>query len=392
MVIVGLIGILISTFSFRIVRSDWDPSIMKVMTGVFALHLLAAAAYWQYALAFGADSFLYYSDAYGHSKLPIETGTIFTVHFVQAIKSVLGGSYLDYFILFQSFGLIGIALVVRTLVEVTEDLGQRLLPWDKALLFLPGLHFWTSGIGKDAPLFLAVALSVWASVKLERRLPAMLLALLIMLPFRPHIAAIAVLALLVTLIFDTRTKLSLKVPLVATAIMGAVYILGTVQSQFNLGALDSEAVESFISSKQEYGMRTQAGAVLSELPLPFKIASLLFRPFFFDAGGAFGLVVSLENVVMLVMFGTLAVRFKTVFRLAADVIYVRYSLVFALTLIVLLSLVTYNVGLGLRQKFMVVPAVLVLFITLVSYRRALGAERDMSSDYDLAPEPQAAGQ
>ena len=39
-----------------------------------------------------------------------------------------------------------------------EELGQTQSKYVYLLLFLPGLHFWTSAIGKDAPLFLGVAI------------------------------------------------------------------------------------------------------------------------------------------------------------------------------------------------------------------------------------------
>lgn len=388
MIIVGLIGILISALSYFIAFPRPAPGDGKLFASCAALHILASVGYWQYAQINGADTILYYADAYRMAQLPTETGTIFVTQFVQVIKTRIGGSYLDYFILFQSFGMIGIACVIRSFGEVTADLGETLLPWMKALLFLPGLHFWTSAIGKDSALFLAVALSIWAMINIERRFPALILALVIMYPVRPHIAAISVIALIVTLTFDARTKLVLKIPLGAIAMAGAFFTLRTVQDTFRIENLDYGSITNFIADKQAYGMGTQAGAVLTELPFPLKIASLLFRPFFFDAGGADGLISSFENIVWLFMFGTFVVRAPTLFRLASKIVYVRYCLIFTITLIVLLSLITYNVGLGLRQKYMVMPAVLLLFVTLISYRRSAASVPEQGYLLDPTPNEQ----
>jgi hypothetical protein len=52
-----------------------------------------------------------------------------------------------------------------------------------------------------------------------------------------------------------------------------------------------------------------------------------------------------------------------------QIMLVRYSLIFAVALIALLSLVYYNVGLGLRQKMMMMPGLLTVFAaTLANVR------------------------
>jgi hypothetical protein len=72
---------------------------------------------------------------------------------------------------------------------------------------------------------------------------------------------------------------------------------------------------------------------------------------------------------MVVMVGTLLWRFGDSVRLARQVFFLRFALVFAGTLALLLSMVYYNVGLGLRQKVMFMPALLTFFVALVAVRR-----------------------
>jgi hypothetical protein len=380
----GLIGVLIGLASYRIAFPHRNPGDFGLFIACYSAHIAATLTYWLYSQSFGADAILYYTDAYGWAQNPFAAGSVFTVQFTQLIKSVFGGTYLDFFLLFQSFGFLGIALIIRSLHEVTADLGQPLLRWEKALLFLPGLHFWTSAIGKDAPLFAAVSLSVWAMINIERRFAWLALAVAIMFPFRPHIAGIVMLSLLATLLFDARIRLVLKVPIALVAIAGAVYILTAVEQSFKMAAFDPEAIGDFLATKQSYGLRTDTGSMILSLPFPLRVLSLLFRPFFLDANGIFGIIVSFENLALLIIFGTLIVRLPTLLRLSVSVIHVRYCLVFAATLIVLLSLVIYNVGLGLRQKYMVMPAILLLFVTLSAYRRALAAP---AGAYGFAAQP-----
>jgi small-conductance mechanosensitive channel len=101
-----------------------------------------------------------------------------------------------------------------------------------------------------------------------------------------------------------------------------------------------------------------------------RLLSLLFRPLFLDAQGAFGLIASLENVFIIVLLVTLFRNFGQLMRMIRQVFFIRFAAVFALILIVLLSLVYYNVGLGLRQKIMFMPALLTMFVAVLAVRRS----------------------
>jgi hypothetical protein len=210
-------------------------------------------------------------------------------------------------------------------------------------------------------------------MRIEQRWIAFAAAIVIMFFIRPHIAGLATISLAITLIMDQRTAFWVRVALVLLACGASIVIIRSVLITFQIDTLSSGSISDFIASKQEYGSRSEEGAVLRSLPLPLKIASLLFRPLFFDAKGIFGLVASLENVVIFLVFAAIVVRAGVLVRLSFTVPYLRYCMVFSVTLTLLLGMITYNVGLGLRQKYMVMPAVLLMFITLVAFRRATKA-------------------
>jgi predicted benzoate:H+ symporter BenE len=109
---------------------------------------------------------------------------------------------------------------------------------------------------------------------------------------------------------------------------------------------------------------------------PVRLFSLLFRPLFLDASGTPALVASAENAIFLLLVGTLVLHAGKVFRMARAVTYVRYALAFALMVALLLTITYYNVGLGLRQKTMFVPAILVMFVTYRALRRRAAALRE----------------
>jgi len=375
-IVIGLTGILLSIACYWLVFPTSDQRDPWLFALILIMHLGMTLLYWQYSLSNPADSRLYYYDWVGLANRDIKAGSILLTKIISFTKSLFGGSYLDFFLFFQAFGLAGICITLRIFIEICEDLGQRLDTTIKILLFMPGLHFWTSAIGKDAPLFFAVALSILAMLNIERRHWMFAVALIVMLPLRPHIAAIAVIALIATLMLDRRVRASVRLPLLAIAAVGATWIFATAQQTLSLDEISPESIDEFLASRQDYGMSTgEEGASIVSLPFPLKVASLLFRPLFFDARGLFGIVVSAENLVVLGVFSVIIFRVKDASALFRSLPFFRYSCIFSGITIVLLSLVTYNVGLGLRQKFMTMPAVLVIFVSLIAYRRTAASMR-----------------
>jgi hypothetical protein len=55
---------------------------------------------------------------------------------------------------------------------------------------------------------------------------------------------------------------------------------------------------------------------------------------------------------------------------AQAALFARFAILFFILLVILLALVNYNVGLGLRQKMMTMPALLVFFAAMVAVREA----------------------
>jgi len=326
--------------------------------------------YWQYAMANPADANAYFRGPDRWLGPELRPGAIFIAKTVDLLKSVAGGSMLDFFLLFQSFGMIGIALLMRCFFEIAEDLRQPLPFYLVALLFLPGIHFWSSALGKDAPLFMSCALCVWAMIRIERRYPAFLLALAVMGAIRPHVAGISMLALVLTLTLDSRVSFRFKVPFSMVAAVGAVAVANMMQAAFDISAFDPDDVTDFLASKQEYGASSALAAGVGDLPYPLRILTLLFRPLFFDASGMMGIIVSVENAVILGMSAWIIYDARTVWKLFTKVTLFRFCTLFSLILILLLSWINYNVGLGLRQKMMAMPAILVLFVTLRLFKQA----------------------
>ena len=367
----GLLGILISLAGFRFGRAGESRARLVLFVLLLLAHVGATIAYYLYAQEFGGDVQMYYNDPYGIYGQGTGLSTVFLINFVQTLKTNIGGSFLDYFLLFQAMGFWGILFVLRTFDDIHQELGQPIFKFVYLLLFLPGLHFWTSAIGKDAPLFLGVAMCTWGSFRLQTRYPAFAAGLGIALVIRPHIALIALAALALTVVMDRRTRLLVRFALFTVALAGLGATAGLVQNSFyGLNMSSADSVSEFIETKSSVSEESGGDVSIIGASFPVKLVSLLFRPFFIDATGLLGYVASLENVVLLIIILTLLFRFGLSLAVARQTLFARFSAFFFVMLTMLLAMVNYNVGLGLRQKMMMMPTLLVFLATVLAVRTA----------------------
>jgi hypothetical protein len=260
---------------------------------------------------------------------------------------------------------------MRIFEEIYDTMGLEQPFYVYLLLFIPGFHYWSSAIGKDSLFFFATALALWGSLRLKERLPAIGFGLLLMLAIRPHIAVVAMAALAVTVVGDRGTSGPVRFFLFIGAVIGTVFSISTVWNTFEIDLTRVDAISDHLAGREALVQTEAAGRTAVNAIYPLRVLSLLFRPFFFDASGALGLVVSLENAALVPVFGALVLKRKMAWALIKGVPFARYAFVSALGVLLVLSLGYYNVGLGIRQKAtMILPGILVFFVALVAALKA----------------------
>jgi hypothetical protein len=367
--LLGVLGILLGLLAWPYAVIDRTRARAVVFALAFLAHALSAIVFWLYTQTNASDASLYYMDPYNMMENGFGLSTQFVVWIVQIIKGVVGGTYLDYFLLFQAVGFFGLAILMRIMEEIFLEMDTPQPRLSYALLFLPGLHFWTSAIGKDAPLFTAICLAIWASMQLSRRFIPLGIAIAIMILVRPYIALVAMVALAVMFIGNKRIHVALRLVLGAVAIVGAVLAATTVQSAFNIDVTNADSVSEFLARREALIENVDAsGNTAVNAALPLRILSLLFRPLFFDAQGWFAYIASLESVVALVAVGYLLLHLRSSIRLSRAAPFLRFGMTLTIGVTFLLGLTYFNVGLGLRQRTMIMPGLLVLVIALRAVR------------------------
>lgn len=360
--VVGLAGavITVAALPFSSVRMTTGRTLLAL--GLLLLHGAACAAYYLYVQHSPADSNVYYLDKYHLASAKFALGTVFTGKLTQVLRNSFGGSFLECFIFFQAIGFWGVMVLMRTFQEIHLKLGtpETILPW--YLLFLPSIHFWTSAIGKDAPLFFAVSLCTWCVIEFRSRLALFALGIFVMILFRAHVALIVLMSLAVAAALHPGVSFGRKVGLIGLSLMGAYLLIGSVTSTIHVDVTDANSIATFLQDRNDIAAKIGGGSTIGDAPLPLRFVALLFRPFFFDAPNIPGMIASVENIGSVLLFGYLIKNWRGVRSIARQAYFVEYCLIFSVMLISLLTVISHNIGLGLRERVMVFPAILSLFV------------------------------
>lgn len=371
MSILGLLAVMLGFFAIPVAFTHPTKAKVAFMALIYLMHVAASVVYYWRALESLADSVMYYYDPYQTYEDGFNVGTQGLIFITQYMRDTIGGTYLDYFLIYQAIGFLGITVLLRVFEEIHDELRLPHTPYLYALVAIPSLHFWSSALGKDGPFLLATSLALWASMRLPSRAKALVAALLLMLFIRPHIAVVAAAALSLAVVVGKGIPTYLRVALFLIALVGTGLAASTLESTYAIDITSAESIGQQFERRDNVLQSESAGTTAVDGSFPVRLLSLLFRPLFFDADELFAMVASFESLFLIGLVGLLALRFRDLVGLFRNVFFARYATIFAVGLTIFLALSYWNVGLGLRQKWtMLMPMYLVLFVAVVAVRWA----------------------
>lgn len=309
------------------------------------------------------------SDALSYYRMSLiydggfEVGTAFVELFASVFSVYLGLSYLGVFLVFHIFGFVGLMAFYGSLRIATADKSRLLRQVAFLILLMPSIHFWSAALGKDALSFMATGLALWAALEFRQRKLLMFVAIIIMLLVRPHIASLMVLALAVSTVLDPRLPLLPRVGLASIVLAGAAAMLPFALNYAGLGDASSASdVVAYIESRQGTNLEGGSSVDIASMSLPMQLFTYLFRPLPYEASSLFSLAASLDNILLLALFviggrGLLGSsgNWKQENRV--------FLLTYALSVWLILSLTTANLGIAVRQKWMFTPVLIYLLMS-----------------------------
>ncbi|MFC0263498.1 hypothetical protein [Fontibacter flavus] len=344
-------------------------------------HLFFSLFFTWYILNFGGDSKGYWGMVMEQVLIKGEitwfsyfgTSTTFILWLCYMPSKILGLSYLTGNILFGFLGFIGIRylfVLVATKFPVNHYVLN--LPLFPLIFYIPNLHFWSSGVGKDSISFWAIAWFLFAIQEYKSRWWQAGIALFFAYYTRPHIGQALIGAIAIALVLGSEIKISYKIFLGALALIGTSYLSSTTLdfleiSDFSLDEMTGKAEKTAFLLKSG---NVKSGVDISSYPWPLRIFTYMFRPLFLDAHNVMALLSSFENALYLYLSFFIyrnwtpeALRDMPVFLKTGIIMFIPITLAFANSL--------GNLGVIMRMKNMTMIYFLLFCFFLIAYNKKL---------------------
>jgi hypothetical protein len=317
--------------------------------------------YWNQAKVMSYTDFIY--------SLTQDQGTYFVYALNYYPSNILDLSYFTGTMMYSLLGFIGLTYFYIMAIELIPNnpkfKGYYLFP---LLFFLPNLHFWSCAVGKDTLLFFCIAIFIYGLVQPIKRMPTIILGLVLSFFIRPHITLFLLLGFGMAYFSGKNISVIQRIIFFGVMIGIAMVILPKVMEFAKIEETSIEGFNQFSESKAAVLSRsyTDTSIDISSYPFPLKVFTFLFRPFFFDINGIPSVLASFENLLLLALFfAVLKKRSLQTFRNAPFVIQGMVYFLIIGTLAFSQSL--GNVGIMIRMRNMFLPGLIIYIFWHFSY-------------------------
>ena len=361
----------INLFSSQLTERD-----QQVLRKLFFFHLLMGTYY----------CFFIQGDAIGYWRVPkaytMETfkeglfngeGTMFMYAFNYLFSNLLNMSYFSNTLRFSLFGFMGLTffyIVALQTVPYNKIIsGYVLFP---LIFFLPNLHFWSSGVGKDTTLFLCIGMFTYGLMKPFQRIPLLVLAGLLSMAIRPHITLFLMVGFGLAYVFGGKVSPAQRFIFSAAMIAVGLAILPSVMEFAKIEEASAEGFDKFATGKAAVLSRSSAGSAIdiSSYPFPLKVLTFWFRPALFDVRNLNGLIAALENLLLLIVF-IKAMRTSPIRAFKAAPFVIKGLVIFLVVGTLAFSQSMGNMGIMIRMRNMFLPGMIIYLMWIFSYEQQL---------------------
>ena len=324
---------------------------------LYLYHLVFTCVYYKAGAIEVSDAANYYKWSFEQKSWlsALSIARNFVTFFVYPFSQYLQASFITVMVFFSTLGFLGIYWSSRHLV-LKHGLRYGLI----ALLFIPGLHYWTSNVGKEALVLFSLGIVINQLIKPRPNLLLVVLGVGIGLLVRPYVGVMLAFSLSAAYVFFAN-NISLKRKLLvgfACAVL-TVVALGVFTSTLNVTSI-GRAQEEIVHRQANW---TAAGSTLNltQYNAIERVFVFLYRPFFFDARKFSMLLSSVENLVLLFFSVLLIFDFFKAKRLKDLSGLARFSLIYLAFSVLVYSSVTANLGTAVRKKSTIIPLFIILF-------------------------------
>ncbi|WP_418147103.1 hypothetical protein ABL850_09845 [Variovorax paradoxus] len=332
-----------------------------------------------YVLENGGDALGYYQEALFFNEWKLGTAAVSVI--AAPFVHWLGLPFFGVNLVFNFFGVVGLLAFYGGLRSELVDRPRWVRRLAYLVVLLPSVSFWSSGLGKDSLAFMATGLAFWAALNLRSRATLMCVAIGTMLVVRPHMAGILLLAVGASVTFGSEVSLKRRLVFALLILSASVILIPFALNYAGLGSADSVSeVNDYIEQRQGYNQVGGGSIDISSMSPLMRAFTYLFRPLPFEAHSFAALAASLDNLLLLLLavlgcWGILSRR-KTPSRPSRI-----FMWCYVVACLGILSMTTANLGISVRQKWMFVPMLVYLLLSVT------GRSRDRAALANGLPTP-----
>ena len=358
------------------VRTEAGEASVPILKKLFFFHLLMGAYYCFFiqgdAIGYWRAPKLYEFSTFKENLFNGE-GTAFMMAFNYIFTNLLNMSYFSNTMVFSLFGFMGLTffyIVALQTVPYNKIIsGYVLFP---LIFFLPNLHFWSSGVGKDTTLFLCIGMFTYGLMKPFQRIPLLVLAGLLSMAIRPHITLFLMIGFGLAYVFGGKVSPAQRFIFSAAMIAIGLAILPSVMEFAKIEEASAESFDKFAQGKAAVLSRSHTGSAIdiSSYPFPLKVLTFWFRPALFDVRNLNGLIAALENLLLLIVF-IKAMRTSPIRAFKAAPFVIKGLVIFLVVGTLAFSQSLGNMGIMIRMRNMFLPGMIIYLMWIFSYEQQL---------------------
>jgi hypothetical protein len=361
----------------KLLLEEKELAFVPILNKLALFHFVLGIAYFFTTNNGGGDAWGYWTAAKNMNYLQFVKdvsggeGTEFMRAFNYIPANMMGMSFLSNTMFYSLLGFMGITyfflIAARTIPYNKIINGYVLFP---LIFFLPNLHFWSAGVGKDTILFLCIGMFVYGLMKPFQRIPLIVLAGLLSMAIRPHILLFLMVGFGLAYVFGGKVSPFQRFLFSAVMIGVGIAILPSVMEFAKIEEASAEGFDKFAAGKAAVLSRGNTGSAIdiSSYPFPLKVLTFWFRPFFFDVRNINGLIASLENLVLVMVFAK-AMRTNPLQAFKAAPFVIKGLVIFLIVGTLAFSQSLGNVGIMIRMRNMFLPGMIIYLMWVFSYQQ-----------------------
>lgn len=407
LVLILFSGILVFLFWMapKLAKNE-EPWFFKILIAAFFTKIAVSffRLYWVWVVKGGADTRLYFGTGtrYGPQIRQLDfdfvtlfanPGTDFTQLYAAFVMAITGPTLPGVFLFYSFLSFMAAVFYYKAFVIGFPNGNRKLFAG--LMFFFPSWIYWTSNVGKDAPVALFISLVAYGAALLYTKgsLKSWLIlgiGIIGVITIRPHVGGILALAVSAPLMLRPPVKSKSLAPLIRVGylLVGLVFAYFMINNAADYLKLEETSIEATLSKYDSFQSRAERGGasfaptpITDPLGIPMAFITLLFRPFPFEAHNSAALVLSLEGIITAVLLiGRAGAIRRGVFAIFSN----PYAL-FVILYVFIFTLAFTTIGnfslLG-RQRLMALP----IFFMLFSYATSREERSLKESAHDDSPE------